>query len=222
MTAVPKHIAETLDIELRCRITEMSYEHAAWQLMSDEGCTYTANTVILTPPVPQTLALLKRSENILDTHEIELLSGVTYEPCIAMMAAFDSPDFRFTGVILPQDSPISLIVDNSVKGVSETPGALTVHANSEFSQANYDSSDEVIENSFIDELAFIVKKPPIFTRIHRWRYSRVTKGLDRSHLLLHKPAPIGFAGDAFGTGDIEGAVLSGISVAEDLLRIIRD
>jgi predicted NAD/FAD-dependent oxidoreductase len=222
MTAVPEHIAKELDIDMRCRIAELGYERGMWYLTSDAGRSYTASAIILTPPVPQTLALLKREEKLFHVPEIEQLSGVTYEPCIAMMAAFDSAEFGFGRVIPPKNSPISAIVDNSAKGVSETPGALTVHAGGELSRRHYDSPDEVIENLLLTELKFLVRKTPILTRIHRWRYSQVTTGLDKSHLLLQKPSPIGFAGDAFGAGGIEGAVLSGVSVAKALHGVTSD
>lgn len=222
ITAVPKHVAKELEIDMRCRITELGYERGMWHLTSDAGRTYTTSAVILTPPAPQVLDLLMCGESVFDATEMERLTGITYEPCIAMMAAFDSPEFRFEEVTLPQKSAIATVIDNSAKGVSETPGALTVHAGSEFSRTHFDSSDEVIENSLLTELGFLVRQNPILTRIHRWRYSQVKKGLDKSHLLLYKPAPIGFAGDAFGAGGIEGAVLSGVSAAKALLGVMSD
>ena len=222
LTAIPKHIAKGLDIDMRCRITGLGYERGGWYLTSDAGQNYRADAVILTPPLPQILELLKREDRPFDAPEIEQLTGVTYEPCIAMMVGLDGPLPRFRDITPPRKSPIAAVIDNCVKGVSDNPGALTIHAGSEFSQTHYDSSDEVIENLLMRELGFLVRKTPILTRIHRWRYSQVTAGLDKSHLLLHKTAPIGFAGDAFGAGGIEGSALSGVSVAKALLGVMSD
>jgi predicted NAD/FAD-dependent oxidoreductase len=222
ITAVPKHIAKALDIDIQCRLIELGYERGMWCLISDAGRAYTANAVILTPPVPQALELVRHEDRLFRDPEIEQLTEVTYEPCIAMMVGLDGPLLRFRDITPSRQSSIASVIDNCVKGVSDNPGALTIHAGSEFSRTHYDSSDEVIENLLIRELEFLIRKPPILTRIHRWRYSRATKGLDKSHLLLHKPAPIALAGDAFGTGDIEGAVLSGVSVAKALLGVMSD
>jgi predicted NAD/FAD-dependent oxidoreductase len=57
-------------------------------------------------------------------------------------------------------------------------------------------------------------------QLQRWRYSIPIKNhLERS-LVVSQPAPIAFAGDAFGGARVEGAALSGIDAAEHLIALL--
>lgn len=221
MTTLPKHLARDLDIELGCRVTDMKYVGGGWRLLTDAGRTLEAKAVILTSPVPQTLEILGGEARLLKNQEIAGLAQVSYEPCIALMAIYDSAPMNLAGISIPACSPIARIVDNFIKGVSESPGAITIHAAAEFSREHFENADDIARDLLLAELKSLTGRAPSLTRVHRWRYSRVTRGLAKSHLLVNDPAPVGFAGDAFAWGSIEGAAVSGVSAAEALLTTLR-
>jgi predicted NAD/FAD-dependent oxidoreductase len=52
---------------------------------------------------------------------------------------------------------------------------------------------------------------------HRWRYSQPRTPHAEACLLVESPAPLVFAGDAFGQPRLEGAFLSGLAAARSLL-----
>ena len=221
MTTLPRHFARNVDVTLRCRVTGVSRIDGGWRLTTDSDLVFESKVVILTSPVPQTLEILRGEAGLLDDPEIAKLAQVTYEPCIALMAVFDNQPLQPGNISIPEDSPIAKVIDNYVKGVSPIPGAITMHATAAFSREHFEVSEETTRDLMLDAVRSLTGKDPSFTRLHRWRYSRVTRGLTEPHLLLKDPAPIGFAGDAFGRGNIDGAAISGVSVAEDLLATHR-
>ena len=54
--------------------------------------------------------------------------------------------------------------------------------------------------------------------LHRWRFAQPVEQHPERCFSIPLEAPLIFAGDAFGEPRVEGAVLSGMAAAEELLR----
>lgn len=77
---------------------------------------------MLTPPVPQSLALLAAGQVVLAAHYLTALSAVRYEPCRAVLAVLDGPTgLPEPGTWDPQNGPIDWVADNERKGISASP-----------------------------------------------------------------------------------------------------
>ena len=59
MTAVPKHLAQGLDVRSQTRIVSIKLVDRTWQVQSENGDTFKGVALVLTAPVPQSLALLE-------------------------------------------------------------------------------------------------------------------------------------------------------------------
>ena len=102
-----------------------------WHVETDAGVRWRAASLVLTPPVPQSLALVESGGFMLDAGIKARLARISYDPCIAVMATF-------AGIVkLPEPGavqieggePVNWIADNNRKGVSPLPSALTSHLN---------------------------------------------------------------------------------------------
>jgi len=91
MTAIARHLARDLDVRLSCRISSLRCEGGVWAASLEAGETIHAEAVLLTAPVPQSLALLETGGVVLPSSSRNRLDGLTYERCLAVLAVLDGP-----------------------------------------------------------------------------------------------------------------------------------
>jgi renalase len=211
MTAVARHLAAGLDVRLSTRIAGLTHDKGLWQAAIEDGGTLTANALILTPPVPQSLELLGR----LTAHLPHSLQSVAYSPCFAMLVSTDKPSaLPAPGYARPDSGALSWIADNTAKGISRGTSAVSLHATPEFTLLHYDSPHEALAPILIESARpYIGSAAVLDWQIHRWRYSRVTQLGPEPCFFTTEPGPLALAGDAFGPPRIEGAYLSGLAAA---------
>ena len=212
MNAVAKHLAVGLDVRPSTAATAISHADGndGWTITIGEQ-TLNADALVLTPPVPQSLALLTAGGVVLAADDLSALAAVRYEPCLAVLAVLDRPSWLpEPGAVDPERGPIDWMADNQRKGISASP-AVTIHATADFSREHWLSPDEVVVNALL--AAARLPAAPSAVQVHRWRYARPVDVHPARHLLAQGLAPLVFAGDAFGGAKVEGAVLSGFSAA---------
>jgi predicted NAD/FAD-dependent oxidoreductase len=219
MGAVAQYLATELDIRLNTPIKIIEMTPAGWQVTADNGDRYQSQALMLTPPIPEALALLEAGDVHLPAEAAKVLTGISYEPCLALCVQLAGngkvPD---PGGMWPIGEPIAWIADNFQKGVSAVPGAITIHAGSEFSRQHWQASDsEVAEQLLAAAEEWLVDRVE-YLYVHRWRYSKPLWLHPEPVLNLLDPGPIVFAGDAFAGPRVEGAALSGLAAADWLLE----
>ncbi|MBD3402899.1 NAD(P)-binding protein [candidate division GN15 bacterium] len=219
MTAIAKFLAEDLPIQLSCQIQSIVRDSDSWRLSTAEGDEFMAEWLILTPPVPQSLALLKAGQVALSAGTMSVLEGITYDPCIAAMAWFSRPtNIPEPGGMRIDAEDIYWLADNRRKGISIEVPSVTIHATPEFSRRCWDRDDEAVLREMIGRLTEWLPQEPLGYRVHRWRYSQPEMIHDERCLAPAEPGRLVFAGDAFGGPKIEGAALSGLAVADHILK----
>ena len=220
MTSVPKHLARGLDVRAGERVAEVAFHEGAWEARTEAGSRVTGGALLLTTPVPQSLALL-RGDDVLPDEARRILGEISYSPCLALMALLDGP----TGVPEPggvqiKGEPLDWIGDNQRKGISEAP-AVTIHAGPEWSRAHFDDDEMRIEASLLEfageRLETGLSSRVVETSLARWRYSWVTRPHPEPCFVAREDPPLLFAGDAFGPSKVEGAALSGLAAADRLI-----
>lgn len=222
-TAVPKHLARTLPVQTGVQITAVSPSAAGWQAVDAGGRRYVSRGLVLTPPVPQSLALLDAGETVLDRADRAALERIAYAPCICgifyVSGAVDLPE---PGALQRSAAPISWIADNQRKGISPAARVLTVHAGPEFSHKLWDEPDSVALTAVREGVRpFLATDAVILTeQLKRWRYALPTVLHPERTLVAQGLPPLAFAGDAFGGPRVEGAALSGQAAANALLDIL--
>lgn len=219
MRAIATHLARDLDVRSQCEVKAIRNEPGWWTVVDASGSEYTGNALILTPPVPQALTLLNAGNVPLSKTIQDQLAQITYDPCIAVMAMLEGPSrIPSPGGIWFPGEPLAWIADNTQKGMCSAAGggsSITLHAGPEFSREHW-------EDAAKGAGLLLQRAEPWFgTQVrsyqtHRWRFSKPTHMHDEPVLRVSAPAPLVFAGDAFGGSRVEGAALSGLAAAECL------
>ena len=217
INTVMKMLAADLDVQVNWRVSRLTRSGAFWTVFDRDQRSFTARSVILTPPLPQAVDLIRASNINLAPNINSELKAVAYEPCIALLATYlDQRPLPNSAFIQPDCGSVALIFDNHAKGVSPIPGAVTIHSTAKFAREHWDQSDELIATELLRAISHYLPRQPKSVQVHRWRYSRCIYSHPESHLLVETPGPLALAGDGFAGVDIQGAALSGIAAARSV------
>jgi renalase len=222
MTAIPKAIAQDLNIERSTRVSAISPLGDAWHIRYEDGTEQLANQIICTAPVPQSLSLLDSGQTKLHGQQWEDLKSIQYDPCLAVMALLEKKSSIPTpGAIEFDDGPVSWISDNQQKGISPLP-AVTLHSTGAYARSHWDDDRLTCGKELLELMKSHIGSEVLDVQVHGWLYSKVTHGVSELFTRLKGLPPMWLAGDAFGGSyNVEGAALSGWAVAEGLLKNLK-
>ncbi len=222
MTSIPKHLADGLDVKTGEHVVDVHLsEDGGWEVITENNTSSNADALILTAPVPQSLALAESGGYGLPEEIKSQLQDISYDPCVALMATVSETGLvPEPGGMQIKDDRLDWIGDNQPKGISEAP-ALTIHGSPAWSRQHFDDSDEEVTEALLDlageYLGTDLAPKVVETSIARWRYSWVTNPYPEPYLLASENPPLLFCGDSFGQPKVEGASLSGLSAADRFL-----
>jgi predicted NAD/FAD-dependent oxidoreductase len=219
MTAVPKYLARDLNVLLEKKVVSLERDPEGWIATLDDGEKVFAGAVVLTPPVPQSLALLDTSGVVLPTETRMRLDRLHYECCLAVMVVLDGPTrIPPPGGLALTEGLIAWIADNQMKGISTKP-AVTLHATAAFSLERWDRDRNESGRELLQDATPWLGSDVIEFRVHGWRYSKPIRVDESPCMILSQFPPLILAGDAFAAPRVEGAALSGWGAADFLKRI---
>jgi len=220
MNAVAKHLAEGLDVRVSTQVAALEPSGIGWRIRFDDEAHLVADAVVLTAPVPQSLALLAAGLVPMSAADTQALQAIRYEPCLAVLAALeDASGLDEPGAVHPSVGPIDWMADNRLKGVSTVP-AITLHATAEFSRTHWESSDEIVIAELLGSAGLSARPLPGQVQVQRWKFARPTAIHPERCLVAGGVAPLVFAGDAFGGAKVEGAALSGAAAATAVASLL--
>jgi predicted NAD/FAD-dependent oxidoreductase len=221
MTSIPKHLASGLNVRTGERVLRVDRDGDGWTVAGESGFSVSGGALLLTAPVPQSLALAESGNYGLPEGAREQLGNISYDPCLAVMALLDgaSPVPEPGGVQI-KGEPLDWIGDNATKGISDRP-ALTIHGGPQWSREHYDEREADVTRTLLrlagERLGADLTATTVETSLARWRYSWVTTSHEQPCLVASEDPPLVFCGDGFGQPKVEGAALSGLAAADGLL-----
>jgi hypothetical protein len=217
MTSVAKYLARGLEIALDTRVVALRASRHQWIAATETGRVWSAGAVVLTPPVPQSLAILQAGAVALQPETRARLEGIEYERCLAVMAVLaGSSRLAPPGGLAPGDGPIAWIADNQLKGISAEP-AVTIHATHAFSLEHWERDRQDSGRRLLNAAKGLLGTDVRAFEVHGWLYSKPLQVDQQSCAIVSQDPPLVLAGDAFAGPRVEGAALSGWAAAEALL-----
>ncbi|PFG15343.1 NAD(P)/FAD-dependent oxidoreductase [Bacillus sp. es.036] len=230
MNQLVKNLASEVPIQHTFKVNRIIRDDEKYVVISEEGEQVTSNAILLTPPAPQTVQLLERSDVLFSEVTMKSLRNIHFDPALVCLMtlkgelAFLVPDGH-KDTDLPDG--IERVVDSHAKGISEEK-ILTIYATSDFSKAYYDHGDDDILDEIVSRLDFLLPNEFINDRqLKRWRYAQTDRVYPHPFLQMSMSEAVFVAGDAFlheedetGKTRIESAVISGLSVADAMQQFL--
>ena len=220
MNRLAQQLAQGLDVRTQVTVQAVRRLADGWQVEDATGAVTSTRRLLLTAPLPQSLALLAAGAVTLSAADETALAGVTYDPCLVGLFWLQGDVFLPPpGALLRSHHDLLWIADNREKGISPDATLLTVQTSPAFSQRWWEADDaDVLATihtglrEFLDPQAAVVE-----AHLKRWRFATVASVYPQPFLLPAGLPGLALAGDGFGTrGGLEGAAFSGQQVAEAL------
>lgn len=218
MTSLAKHLARGLEVVLERQVLSMRCSGRRWIVEARAGDVFSATSVVLTPPVPQSLAIIATGGLTLAAETRTRLEAIAYERCLAVMAVLAGPPRLLPpGGLAPAEGPVAWIADNQRKGISAEP-AVTIHATDAFSREHWDIDRQEAGRRLLDAARQWLGTGILEFQVHGWRYSKPARIHEAACVVVSRDPRLVLAGDAFAGPRVEGAALSGWAAAEAVLE----
>jgi renalase len=215
MTSIAKHLAGGLDVRLGVTVSKVTFKDqtqkwtVASRLRDSSTDELVADAIIVTAPLPQTIALLGDVARDLprDLHDID------YDPTLCLLVTLKQQSrVSESGALQSPDDFFSFVCDNLRKGISATP-SMTFHAEPGVSAKHYDKSESELHSILLERAtSYFSVDDMIESHVKKWRYATPRRTFS-SPYWTHPQLPLVLAGDAFDGPRIEGAALSGLAAA---------
>ena len=223
--SIAQYLAKDLDVLTQTTAVEIRWGDAGWTVRDENNDSFHGDTLIITAPIPQTLAILDRSTIALSSEIRARLDRVTYQPCLAVLALLDKPSkIPAPGGLRLEHPSLAWIACNQQKGISPQGIAVTLHATPEFSQTHWDEDNSAIATKLLTIAAEWLGSTVVAVEVRRWLYSQPQTCYGEAYLAVEEPGLLILAGDAFSieiapepSSHLERAMRSGIESANYLL-----
>ncbi len=216
MNAIAKSLAAGVDVRTNVTVRALWDVHGRWQLEDSADARHGLYDVIVsTAPPPQSLALIGGLSRTLG----QTLARVAMRPCWAVLLEMqESLPAAFDGAFVA-DSPLSWIARNSSKPGRLPAECWVLHASPEWSQAHLEEPAEGVAAMLAREFWRVTGMPSQVAKqltAHRWRYALPQEPLAERYL-FDRERNLAACGDWCGGSRVEGAFMSGWSLAEACL-----
>lgn len=175
--------------------------------------------VILTPPAPETLALLQASG------EHRPIGYVFYRPCLSLLLGYtlELPEIKYHALLDPeQRHPLTWLSVESAKSAGRAPDghtALVAQMSPQFSTTHFESPDQLVIEltvDYIQRLYGVKWRTPAVASVVRFRHSQ-PESIAGFEAVNRPGATLIIAGDSLVGSRAEHAYESGMRAAQSLV-----
>jgi len=216
MNGLGKFLAEGLDVRREGKVVAVRREQGSWVVQVENQPELRAGRLVLTAPVPQSLALLKAGGMVLPDDLAAELAELKYHPCLALLVTLSGPSAVPAEGVALETGPVRWLADNSKKGIAPGPvGAVTVHLRPEFAAEHYTKTEAELTPLVLPGIEHWLRAQVSGVALHRWKFSEPITTYPEP-CVWRPELGLGFAGDAFGGPRVEGAAISGLALADKM------
>lgn len=224
MSLLGKKLAEGLPVIREFEVSSVLQKDGVWELRAEGKDPCLARAIFVSAPLPQAFRLIGEH---LTEEERRQLGVITYDPCVAVMAWYPEgtavPSWHGIQIRDSSSSLAWIAWDSSRREESISQGVAVLHGSGAFSNRWLDASKEELRaagEELLAESAAIVGEwlgKPVGFMVHRWKFAHPRGEALPGGFLKASSAPLWLIGDGLNGGRLEGAWLSGLAAAEDLL-----
>jgi len=218
MSAIPRHLAEGLDVHCHVRVSSLQRDTRNGTMdwyanTADGGAFGPFEAVIVAVPSTQAAPLVLGSPAL-----VEAAHGVKMYPCWATAVTFEGRVATRFDAAFVSNSPLGWIARDSSKpgrGLAET---WVLHATSSWSVAHFNDPPEAVSPFLLNAFGDLVpgRLPlPVHVAAHRWWLACADPPLAIG-ALADEELKLVMCGDWCAGNRIEGAFLSGLEAADAL------
>jgi predicted NAD/FAD-dependent oxidoreductase len=217
MNALGKFLADGVDVRREAKVLKAQRENGGWGLTVENQPPTRVRRLVLTAPLPQSLALLQAGGVDLPSELAVSLAGLTYHPCLALLVTLGGASAVPAEGVALADGPVRWMADNTKKGISSGGvGAVTVHLSPSFATAHYAKTEAELAALVLPGIAAQLGAPVVNVALQRWKFSEPVASYAQRCVWLPELS-LGLAGDALGGPRVEGAALSGLELADRIV-----
>ncbi len=217
------------EVHTSTRVERLQRRTDGWRVQDEDGTVYSAfDAVVLTPPAPQSAALLSASD--LSGERVRRIrravEAVDYTSQFVYVFAFDRtfprPGSFHSLASTSEAHPIAWLgYEHDKPGhVPDGKSIIVVHTSPSWTAKRLEQDPETFApevKTAAEDLLVTDLRYPSWYDVQRWRYSRPQSGLEAQVLDVGAALGLFFAGDYVqGTGRIEQAIESGFDAAQRL------
>ena len=216
MTAIGKHLASGLNVQLQTRVANVDLVDEGVELLDEAGDSLGKfDRLITSAPAAQSAELLTNFPALANQ-----VSEIEMTPCWATMVAFEKPiTDQWVGAFL-HDSFLSWASRNNTKpGRNSAVENLVIHANSVWTAEHWDDDPASVATMMLEEfwqVTGISPQPHIHLQSHRWKYAIPVEPAN-VRCFADNSAVVVACGDWASGSRVEGAFLSGMAAAGRVL-----
>ena len=216
MSAIGKHLGDGLDVTTETTVSQLQKEGSRWRLVADTGADLGVyDEVLVALPSPQAQSILAPVAPAL----AERVSEATMYPTWAtMLVLAERPAVNWDGAFLLDDPVLAWICRDASKPNRGKDETWVLHASREWSAAHFEEDPNAVSLAMTASFERLVAGAvtPVHQVVHRWRYALADPA--RAEAALYDSVHcLGAAGDWCGGPRIEGALLSGLALAGQVL-----
>ena len=219
MMTMAENLARNCDIVYSSNISEMERQSdGGWRLFNERGNYLGAFDVVILATAAHETATLCRVREIR-----KLAEKIEMTVCWSGMFAFDKKlDLPYDAAHV-LDSPLSWICRHQQATPVSEADCWVLHASPEWSQKYVASFRGRVMHALLDafwEATDLTERQPISSSVHCWKHAIPINPISEDSLFVEEYG-VGACGDWCTAPRIEGAVLSGFSMADRVMKHIR-
>lgn len=214
MTALPKALAEGLDLRLGCQILSLQRQADGWHLSTSGETCGPFDLVVSTAPAPQTRLLMPFART-----ELQALDAVRMNGCFTLMLALTQGTQPPAEAAQVEHPIISWIGANHSKPDRDAAPALVIHANNRWADQHIETPVETVRDAMLSACRTLFPgfdwDAVLSVDLHRWRHANVDVPLGQP-FLLDADRRLAACGDWCLGNRVEAAFLSATALADAL------